>query len=103
VRPKDVTPGSWTVEDNEFTSRCYVLANGDEVASLGTKAPGLAWANAHLVAASPDLYEAGQQVLDALRAGPEGKFYDLPMPWQKQMTRAWLALEEALEKAEADS
>lgn len=53
-------------------------------------------ANAHLIAASPELYLACREALWLLEHGP-----DAPVGWDQGMTQAWERARQAYQKSEA--
>ena len=64
------TPGPWKVEEPFVSIGCWDIKNneGNEVTKIWAKGSNHAKANAHLIAAAPEMYEALKDVLSYLPA-----------------------------------
>jgi len=96
------TPGPWSLSE-KYHSVNVRAVDGPYVADCNASA-AIGWetkqANAHLIAAAPDMYEALRTTSANIRSlGPAGALDDVPMPY-----REWLeVVEDALSKAEGRS
>ena len=64
----DYTKGRWEVETGALTKLTYIIANGFHIATvLPVESEEEEEANAHLIAAAPDLYEALRSLASVCR------------------------------------
>jgi hypothetical protein len=70
------TPGPWTIEDGEFLA--YIHGGGDteRIVAEIDEAQGNQVADANLIAAAPELYEALRQVVATMRNWQVNGWYD---------------------------
>lgn len=98
----EFTPGPWTTRRNAEIDKIINIHDrrNDPIANV---ASGFVWmpreegeANAHLISAAPDMYEACKTMMDALNKLPRG----LP---DSTFTEPYFIMREAIAKAEMES
>lgn len=81
----DYTEGEWTIKQLPITKEVYIVCGTELIAG------GLTEANAHLISASPDLYEALLSALGIMATLDQNK------GWVKEISSK---IQQALTKAE---
>ncbi|MFT3959970.1 hypothetical protein [Propionivibrio sp.] len=97
IRAGRHTPGPWKVDANcgDAGGLVVLAANNDRIARVcwygkQSETPGAEKDNARLIAAAPELLEAAEQLIEALRAGPPRVIgYDRDGANQKAFNHGW--------------
>ena len=97
------TPGPWRAVETPYGPIDIFGASAESVVTVyrsDSRDPVMRRANARLIAAAPEMYEALRTTSANIRSlGPAGALDDVPMPY-----REWLkVVEDALSKAEGRS
>jgi hypothetical protein len=96
------TPGPWMLQPASFSPRIYVL-RVDATADEAAVAEVIDRANAHLIAAAPEMYEALASVQKLIAEGAKTGFNPLDGDWAERLFVSQQKTSAALSKARGEA